>query len=68
MKQATNRAGSVIARNSNDLRESEQPADMWCEAGAPPPLKPWKELLISKGSLNSRTGQLLLSPAHMKDC
>ena len=46
----------------------EQPADMWCEAGDPPPLEPWQELRIPMRSLYSPTGHLLLSPAYMKGC
>jgi hypothetical protein len=46
----------------------EQPADMWCEVGSPPPLLPWTEIRIPRRDLYSRTGHLLISPAYMKGC
>jgi hypothetical protein len=46
----------------------EQPADMWCDSGEPPPLKPWTELRIPRRELYSPTGHLLLSPKYMKGC
>jgi hypothetical protein len=46
----------------------EQPADIWCESSPPPPLQPWTEVRIPRGDLYSRTGHLLVAPAHMKGC
>lgn len=46
----------------------EQRADAWCESGAPPPLQPRTELRIPRIDLYSRTGHLLVAPAHMKGC
>jgi hypothetical protein len=46
----------------------EQPADMWCEGGDPPPLKPWTEVRIPRRTLYGRTGHLLISPSYMKGC
>jgi hypothetical protein len=46
----------------------EQPADMWCESDAPPPLKPWLELRIPRRDLYGPTGHLRISPKYMKGC
>ena len=60
----------VILAIDGDLvrARAEQPADMWCEDGNPPALKPSTELRISKRDLYSRTGHLLVSPSYMKGC
>jgi hypothetical protein len=47
---------------------SEQAADMWCEAGDPPPLKPWTEIRIPIAELYDKRGHLVLSPSYMKGC
>jgi hypothetical protein len=46
----------------------EQSADMWCEAGDPPPMQPFEELRIARRELYTQTGHLLLAPAYMKGC
>ena len=46
----------------------EQPADMWCEAGVSPPLKPWQAIRIPWKALYTPTGHLRLSPAYWKGC
>jgi hypothetical protein len=46
----------------------EQPADMWCEDGEPPALKPWTEIKIPTTDLYDRRGHLIVSPSHMKGC
>ena len=59
----------VLAIDPETLRaRPEQPADMWCDSGAPPPLQPWSELRIPRADLYTRTGHLLIAPAHMKGC
>lgn len=46
----------------------EQEADMWCEAGDPPPLKPSKEVRIPVGELYSPTGHLLVGIKYTRGC
>lgn len=53
--------GHLIARE-------EQPADMWCESGEPPPLKAWTELRIPRRELYDARGHLRFRPAYMKGC
>ena len=57
----------AIERNIIRARE-EQPSDMWCKNGEPPPLRPWVELRIPRSELYDRRGHLLISPAHPKGC
>jgi hypothetical protein len=57
----------AIERDSIRARE-EQPADMWCQSGEPPRLKPSTELRIPKSELYDHRGHLLISPAYMKGC
>jgi hypothetical protein len=47
---------------------AEQPPDMWCEGGEPPPLKPWVELRIPRRELYDRRGHLRISPAYLRGC
>jgi hypothetical protein len=59
----------VLGIDRDTLRaRPEQPSDIWCQSSAPPPLQPWSELRIPRAELYSRTGHLLVSPAHMKGC
>jgi hypothetical protein len=59
----------VLAVDRDVVRvRPEQPADLWCESSPPPPLQPWTEVRIPRGDLYSRTGHLLVAPAHMKGC
>jgi hypothetical protein len=46
----------------------EQDADMWCEAGDPPPLRPAESRLLEWLDLVDDRGHLLLSPKYMKGC
>ena len=46
----------------------EQPADMWCREGQPPPLRPWKEMRIALRDLYTPTGHLRLQTKYTKGC
>ena len=46
----------------------EQPADMWCRDGQPPPLRPWKEMRIPLRDLYTPTGHLRLHTKYTKGC
>jgi hypothetical protein len=59
----------IVAIERDFIRaRPEQPADMWCDSGEPPPLQPWTELRIPRRDLYSPTGHLLLAPSYMKGC
>ena len=59
----------VLGIDRDTLRaRPEQPSDIWCESGTPPPLQPWSEIRLPRVDLYSRTGHLLVRPAHMKGC
>jgi hypothetical protein len=59
----------VLAEDADGIRaRAEQPADMWCEAGDPPPSAPAPAFRIPKRELYSDTGHLLIAPAYMKGC
>lgn len=45
-----------------------QDADMWCQEGDKPPLKPWTEILIPVEELYSRTEHLLVDIKHKRGC
>ena len=46
----------------------EQDADMWCEAGDPPPLRPAEPQLLEWRDLVDERGHLLVRPGYMKGC
>jgi hypothetical protein len=46
----------------------EQGADMWCQAGNPPPLKPSTEVRIPVGKLYSPTRHLLVDIKYKRGC
>lgn len=46
----------------------EQDADMWCEAGTPPPLAPWQEVRIPFDQLFDSKGHLLISYKYKRGC
>jgi hypothetical protein len=46
----------------------EQEADMWCEAGEPPPLKPSEEIRIPFEALYDGKGHLLLTTKYKRGC
>lgn len=66
----TQRGNLVVLSVDRDTVRArpEQAADVWCKSGAPPPLQPWTEVRIPRVDLYSRTGHLLVVPAHMKGC
>jgi hypothetical protein len=59
----------VLGIADRELRvRPEQPADMWCESGEPPPLKPWKEIRIPFRELFNPTGHLLITRKYTRGC
>lgn len=46
----------------------EQPSDMWCEGGNPPPLSPWQEIRIPLPDLYTPTGHLRLQLKYTRGC
>ncbi len=54
-------------RRSVTVRD-EQPADMWCEGGDPPPLAPFTEEVIPLTDLYEDACNLLLAPAYTRGC
>jgi hypothetical protein len=50
------------------LVRPEQDADMWCEAGDPPPLRPAESKLLQWDDLVDDRGHLLVRPKYMKGC
>jgi len=72
-------AGEIVSSPSRDLfvvgiepgvlrARLEQPADMWCGDGDPPPLKRFKELRIPYTRLYSATGHLLIHVKYTRGC
>lgn len=59
----------VLGIETGSLRvRPEQKADMWCESGDPPPLKPFKEILIPANDLYNEDGHLLVKIKHKRGC
>ncbi len=59
----------VLGMEEGVLRvRPEQEADMWCETGDPPPLKPWTEIRIPFAELYDGKGHLLLATKYMRGC
>ena len=59
----------VLGVETGSLRvRPEQKADMLCEGGDPPPLKPFKETLIPANDLYSEDGHLLVKIKHTRGC
>lgn len=46
----------------------EQPADMWCEAGDPPPVRSAPEIRLGPGDLYTPTGHLRLGIKYPRGC
>jgi hypothetical protein len=46
----------------------EQEADMWCKAGNPPPLAPWRELRIPIRDLYTPNGHLVVHKKYIRGC
>ena len=62
--------GIVIIRFQNDkvAIRSEQLADMWCEAGEPPKLKPAQQQELRISDLLTQDGHLKLKIRYMRGC
>jgi hypothetical protein len=59
----------VLGAENGVLRmRPEQKADMWCEAGDPPPLEPWTEIRIPFADLYDEKGHLLLATKYTRGC
>ncbi len=46
----------------------EQPADMWCQEGQPPPLVPAEPTMHLRAELVDDRGHLMIRPKYMKGC
>jgi hypothetical protein len=46
----------------------EQPADMWCDEGDPPPLEPFKETILTPADLYDQKGHLTIRPKYLRGC
>lgn len=71
--------GSIVTSPRGDLHvlevdgmtvraRLEQPADMWCEAGDPPPVRPAPEIRLRRGDLYTATGHLRLGIKYTRGC
>ena len=59
----------VLGMNRRSLRARlAQDADMWCQSGDPPPLKPWKEIHLPVETLYGPTGHLRLDIKYKRGC
>lgn len=62
---------NIIVLNANRSRlivRDEQPSDMWCEAGDPPPLKPFKTWVITVKAAYSATCDLQITVPYTRGC
>lgn len=64
------RGGVTILRVERDalLVRPEQPADMWCEGGKPPKIKPAREIRLTGDTLYSKMGHLLVHFKYTRGC
>lgn len=59
----------VLGVERRQLRlRPEQPADMWCQGGDPPPLVAWQEIRIPFAGLVDQHGRLRLRPKYTRGC
>ncbi len=58
----------VAAEAETLLLRSEQPADMWCDEGEPPPLVLDEPTRYSRRELVDSNGHLIVRPKYMKGC
>jgi hypothetical protein len=56
-----------LAEGSVRLRP-EQPVDMWCKEGDPPPLEPFEETLLTPTEVYDRRGHLTIRPKYLRGC
>ena len=47
---------------------AEQPADLWCEGGHPPPLEAAEPFLLQGGDLRDPNGHLRIRPKYTRGC
>ncbi len=65
------RARNIVVIKSDGASltvRDEQPADMWCDGGDPPPLTAFKEQAIPLNEVYDDQCNLLLSPAYTRGC
>ena len=59
----------VVSATADALElRPEQPADMWCREGEPPPLVPAEPTVHSRAELVDARGHLTIRPKYMKGC
>jgi hypothetical protein len=59
----------ILELGRNFMRaRPEQPADMGCQDGQPPPLKPWTEIRVPLATIYDARGHLLVTPAYPEGC
>ncbi|MBU2499283.1 MAG: hypothetical protein KKE57_10305 [Proteobacteria bacterium] len=58
----------VTFTQSGILVRAEQPADMWCQEGDPPPLEPAETKEIKYQDLFDKNGHLKMTVKYMKGC
>lgn len=58
----------VTVSGAGLVLRAEQPADHWCEEGAPPPLAPAEAVSIAYDRLYDANGHLLVRPTYLKGC
>jgi hypothetical protein len=59
----------IIKSNENGLTfRDEQEADMWCEAGNPPPLKDFSIRLVPQAGFYDKGCNLLIAPTYTRGC
>lgn len=59
----------VIAAERDALvLRAEQPADLWCEGGEPPPLAPAEAVRLPRARLLDPDGHLRIRPKYLKGC
>ena len=59
----------VVGAESDALSlRSEQPADSWCEEGAPPPLAAEEPIRYTRDELVDSNGHLVIRPKYLQGC
>ncbi|MDH3509011.1 MAG: hypothetical protein OEQ25_17870, partial [Gammaproteobacteria bacterium] len=59
----------VVEAESDALSlRSEQPADLWCEEGVPPPLVAEEPIRLTREELLDRDGHLMFRLRYLKGC
>jgi hypothetical protein len=75
----TVRAGQILTTPRGDMFvlgvenrvlrvRPEQPSDLWCEGGDPPPQVPWQDIRIPFEQLFDSKGHLLIGYKHKRGC